>query len=297
MPKRGDSEGMSPNVMLAVGLAVCAALVIVAFVGARFLKSAPPPPPPPVAPSASQSVNTTLKYSAGYYKALLDDDAKRFKIPVPPVEVMQAPLPYFEELSAPREMKAEKDQFDTPHLHLATRVSKEWAATGDAARLRVEHLVLAITNKSERPIAYRVETHLPDTARCKRKGALAQNAIALRPGETIQRTECMWGKGMSLQLTKIEVLELPDLGYFYVSRLIPGQVLLDERPTAGHEPPAKLKPCAFVPWREIRAAAGPVGGVGWADVLDFYARHSCEEYSFFSSYRRWQGPGQLPAQP
>jgi hypothetical protein len=216
---------------------------------------------------------------------------------VPAIETLSAPLPYSDELPAPREMKAERDQLDTAHLHLTTHVSKEWAATGEAARLRVEHLVLEITNKSERPVAYRIETHVPDTGRCKRKGAIAQNAIALKPGESMQRTECMWSKGMGLGIKKVEVLELSDLGYFYVSRLIPGQVLLDERSTAGHEPPGKLKPCSFVPWREIRTAADVSGGVTWADVIDFYARHNCDEYSFFSSYRRWQSPGSLPAQP
>ena len=34
---------------------------------------------------------------------------------------------------------------------------------------------------------------------------------------------------------------------------------------------------------------------GWADVIDFYARHNCDEYSFFRGYRRWTAAGALPA--
>jgi len=30
-------------------------------------------------------------------------------------------------------------------------------------------------------------------------------------------------------------------------------------------------------------------------VIDFYARHNCDEYSFFRGYRRWTAPGSLPA--
>ena len=288
---------MSPNVMLAVGLVICGALVVVALVGMRFFKEPPPPVVAQVATPVAQTVNTALKYTIGYYKATVEDDSKRYKIPAPAVEAIAAPLAYSAELSAPHTMKVDKDQLDTPHLHLATAITKEWSTTGAAQRLRVEHVMLSITNKSTKPIAYRVETKLPDAARCKNKAALAQNAVALKPGETIERSECMWGKGMSLEVQKIEVLELTDLGYFYASRLTPSQVLLDERSTAGHTPPEKLKPCAFVPWREIRAAAAIKDGVDWADVLDFYARHNCDEYSFATTYRRWTAPGDLPVKP
>jgi hypothetical protein len=294
---RGD-DGMSPNAMLAIGLVVCGVLVVVALLGLRFFgKAEPVHTPAPVAAPVAQAVNTTVKFAPGYYKGTVEEDAKKYKIPAPSIEALAAPLAYTEELSAPRTMKPDKDQYETPHLRLATHVVKEWSTTGSAQRLRVEHLLLSITNRGARPIAYRVDTKLPNDARCKNKAALAQNAVALKPGETIERSECMWAKGMSLDLQKIEVLELTDLGYFYVSRLIPGQVLLDERAASGHVPPDKLKSCAFVPWREIHAASEHPDGVKWADVLDFYARHNCDEYTFPTSYRRWTAPGTLPVAP
>lgn len=300
--RKQRDEGMSPNVMLALGLAACGGLVVVALLATRFFsKPEQPHVVAPVAAPVAQAVNTTLKFTPGYYRATVEEDAKRYKIRPPSNEVLAAPLPYSEELSSPRTMRPGKDQIDTPHLHLAAHVSKEWSTTGTAQSLRVEHLILSITNKSDRPIAYRVETRLPDAARCKNKAALAHNAIALRPGETVQRSECMWGKNISFEVTQIQVLELTDLGYFYASRLLPAQVLLDERSTAGHVPPDKLKPCSFIPWRDIRAAADVKGGPGtaveWADVLDFYARHNCDEYTFYPTYRRWTAPATLPAQP
>jgi hypothetical protein len=300
MANRKGDDGMSPNVMLAVGLAVCGALVVVALLGMRFFGRPEQPTHPtaaPVAAPVAQTLNTTLKFTPGYYKATVEETAKKYKLAPPTIEAMAAPLAYSDELSAARTMKPDKDQLDTRHLHLVTHVSKEWSTTGSAQRLRVDHLLLSITNKSDRPIAYHVETVMPDTARCKNKAALAQNAVALKPGETIQRSECMWGKGLGLEVKKIEVLELTDLGYFYTSRLLPAQVLLGERATAGHVPPDKLKPCNFVPWREIHAASEVKGGTQWGDVLDFYARHDCDEYSYFPSYRRWTATGELPAVP
>jgi hypothetical protein len=291
---KNDEGGLSPNVTLVIGLVLCAGLVVVVLAASRF-KSAPPPPPPPVAVPAAQSINTTLKFSPGFLKAKLAEDAKRFNIPAPDPAALATPLVYADELPSPKTLKADKDQLDTPHLHISTQVSKEWSMTGAAQRMRVEHMMLSITNKSDRPVAYRVETSVPDNARCKNKGAIAQNAMALRPNETIHRSECLWAKGSTLQIKSVEVMELPDIGYFYVSRLIPTQALLDERTTTGHEPPAKLKPCAFVPWREIRTSAEQKGGVTWADLIDFYARHDCDEYTFYSSYRRWLKPGTLPS--
>jgi hypothetical protein len=296
MAKKDD--GMSPNAMLAIGLVVCGGLVVVALLGMRFFsKPEPVHTVAPVAAPVAQTVNTTLKFTPGYYKATVEEDAKKLKIAAPTIEALAAPLTYSEELSSPRAMKPDKDQVDTPHLHIVTHVDKEWSQTGSAQRLRVEHMLLSITNKSDRPVAYHVETHMNDAGRCKNKAALAQNAVALKPGETVQRTECMWGKGLSMDIRKIEVLELTDLGYFYTSRLLPQQVLLDERSAAGHLPPDKLKQCSFVPWRDIKSAAEVKGGVQWADVLDFYARHNCDEYSFYPAYRRWTAPGDLPAAP
>ncbi len=291
-----DSEGMSSNTMLGFGLVLCAVVVIVAVLGTRFLKDAPPPVKPPAAVPIERAVNTSLKYTVGYYQAVLDQDAKKLNLPVPTVAAMAAPLAYFDELPEPRSLKVEKDAVETPHLRIASRVSKEWSMTGDAQRMRVEHILLSITNKTDRPLAYRVDTWMPDSAHCKSKGTLAQNALALKPGETVQRTECLWSKGSTLEIRAVQTMELSDLGYYYVSRLIPTQALLDERYSAGHSPPDKLKPCVFVPWREIRTASEGKNGVRWSDVIDFYGRHNCDEYSFYAAYRRWTAAGHLPAQ-
>jgi hypothetical protein len=296
-PGDSDRSSVSPNTMLLIGLVVCAAVVVIALVSMRFSHGDPPPPAPTptVAPLAA-TVNTSLKFGNGYYRALVEADAQHYKIPAPSSDALAQPLVYANELAAPHVLKADRDQLDTPHLHLATHVRKEWAMSGSAARMRVEHMLLTITNKSAHTIAYRVETHLANETPCRSKGAIAQNAIALKPGETIERSECLWSPRETLEVRGVEVLELPDIGYYYVSRLLPYQALLDERSTQGHEPPNKIKTCTYVPWREIHAASETKDGVSWADVVDFYARHNCDEYSFFTTYRRWTTSGTLPAQ-
>ena len=291
------TRGMSPNAMLGVGLAVCAGIVVAAVVGAQLRKKPPPPPPVVLEAPAEPSATAGPHLSTAYYHGTVENDAKAYKIPVPTLESLEQPLPFFEELATPKKMKAERDQLDTAHLHLATHVAKEWAIAGTAQRMRIEHVMLTITNRSSHPIAYRVETTVSDPARCRNKGVLIQNAIAILPGESVERSECLYFKNGSFEVRGIEVLELPELGYYYTSRLAPVQVLMDDRTSAGHQPPLKMKTCLIVPWRDIKRASEGANGVRWADVMDFYARHNCDEYSFIPTYRRWTQPATLPAHP
>jgi hypothetical protein len=289
-------KGMSPNTLLGVGLAACAALVVIALVASRFLASEPPPPPPPPPPATATTVTGVLRYTEGYYKAELDEDAKKLGLKASPdLAAMAKPLPYFDESGAARRMKPERDTLETPHLRLTTKVSKEWAMTPGGQGFRYEHIILTITNRGDRPLAFHIATSLGKSGRCREKGHMLHNALALRAGQTESRTECLWAPGSYLTVEKIEVIELGELGYHYVSRLPPTQVLLDERTAGGHEPPKEDKTCSFVPWREVQAARSEGGG--WADVIDFYARHNCEEYSFWRGYRRWTSPGTLPSHP
>jgi hypothetical protein len=290
---------MSTNQLLGLALLGCAVVIVVAVVGTRFLTHAPPPPPPPPPPSPPEAAVTGLiRYSEGYYKASVEDAAKRWKLSPPTLGRLAEPLKYAAELQHPKQMKVEKDALDTPHLRLATHVIKEWAQTETGQRFRYEHSVLTITNKSDDHVAYRVVTEVEHPEKCASKGAIGHNAVALAPHETVERTECLWRPKSSITVKSVEVLELPlEMSYYFVSRLVPTQILLDERTAAGHEfsPGGKpIKPCAFVPWREIQVASKE-HGTSWADVIDFYARHDCDEYSFWTGYQRWRSSGKLPS--
>jgi hypothetical protein len=50
-------------------------------------------------------------------------------------------------------------------------------------------------------------------------------------------------------------------------------------------------------WREIKEGVDQKQ-FEWRDVIDFYARHNCSEYSFFKTYRyRTDSNALLPARP
>ena len=128
------------------------------------------------------------------------------------------------------------------------------------------------------------------SGRGKSQAAIPHNAVALLPGEKAERTECLYHAGMPLTVLRAETITMPALGYYYVSRLLPSQLGLDGRTSAGHFSPKESRACNFVPWHDIER-----GGAGWADVVDFYARHNCDEYSFYRDYRFRSEVGPLPA--
>jgi hypothetical protein len=92
-------------------------------------------------------------------------------------------------------------------------------------------------------------------------------------------------------------MELGALEAYYVSRLPANPTLYDQRTSAGHIPLAGMLCPQTFSWREIQEGIESKQ-IGWKDVVDFYARHNCDEYSFFKGYRyRTGGSDPLPARP
>src|SRR6185295_4388821 len=216
----------------------------------------PPAPPRPKAPSPSD-VSEALKLSATVYRATLEQDSHVYGLPPARPEEMARPFPYFDE--GPGKTAAEQrikvgGSLQTPHLKLSLVVRKE-AGSIEGQTFRADHLVLRVENLTDRELAYRVETRVADESRCNTKGEAAHNAIVLGPREVVHRTECLYRKDERIALRSVEVMEIPKLSAFYVSRLSPGLVLYSARTSAGHVPrKGTLCPQTFS-WREIRDGA------------------------------------------
>ena len=89
-------------------------------------------------------------------------------------------------------------------------------------------------------------------------------------------------------------MEIPALSYYYVSRLTPGLILYDVRAAAGHTIPKGTACPQTFSWRDVRDGAAR-GEIDWRDIIDFYARHNCDEYAFFPGYRYRTDAGAPPA--
>ena len=238
-------------------------------------------------------INSEQRFSVLYYKALIEQDAKAFGVPAPTYEDIAQPNAYFDELHEKHPLRL-KAPIETRHLHITLEVSKQTTVIRSHS-LTTDHLVLRIENRTPLYLAYRVETSIKDKSKCGLKADLPHNAIALEPEQTILRTECIYQRDAQVDVNRIEVIELPALSAYYVSRVPPNAVLYDPRTSAGHVPPrGTLCPQTFS-WRDIKEGIDKKQ-LGWRDVIDFYARHSCSEYSFFRSYRYRTDPSApLPA--
>jgi len=281
-----------------LGLAVGASGLFVIVIGTLLLYSgepAPPPPPPQAPPPPEVTMNSVLKYSQPVYLALVETDARTFKVHVPTLAELGRPNRYFDELRSRHRIKP-KGSLETAHLRLSMAVGKR-SAQLEGQSFAVDHLLLRIENKTDKYLAYRVETSVTDKHKCTSKGDLPHNALVLEPGQTIERSECLYRADEKVDIIHAEVMELGALEAYYVSRLPANPTLYDPRTSAGHIPLAGMLCPQTFSWREIQEGIESKQ-IGWKDVVDFYARHNCDEYSFFKAYRyRTGGSDPLPARP
>src|SRR5262245_48965518 len=218
-----------------LALAVGAAGVAVIGVGTSLLhlgEPGPTPEAPKPPPAPEVMMNSVLKYSQPVWQALVETDAKRYKVPVPTLDELARPNPYFEELAGRRRLKV-KQSMETAHLRLSLSVGRH-SASMDGQTYTVDHLVLKIENRTQKALAYRVETTLADRKKCEAKGDISHNAVVVQAGEAIQRTECLYRDDESIEVTRVEVMELSPLGAHYVSRVPPNPTLYDPRTSSGH---------------------------------------------------------------
>jgi hypothetical protein len=246
--------------------------------------SAPPPTPkrpePPPPPSAM--INSDMRFSVIYYKGLIEADAKSYGIQAPAYEDLQQANPYFDELQGKRHLRI-KAPIETRHLRISLEVSKQTTII-ESHSLSTDHLVMRIENLTPIFLAYRIQTTVPDKRKCVMKAELPHNAMALEPKQITLRTDCLYRKDAQIDVTGIEVIELPALSAYYVSRVPPNSTLYDPRTSAGHTPPRGVMCPQTFSWRDIKEGIDKKE-LGWRDVIDFYARHNCTEYSFFKPYR------------
>jgi hypothetical protein len=105
--------------------------------------------------------------------------------------------------------------------------------------------------------------------------------MALLPGESAEVVVCA-GSG-AVKVEDLKVLEITPIGHAYVSKVPPPTVGHDPISSRSHAPHKKVPMCSMVPSTRIGNLI-KLGKAQWRDVMDFYARHSCERFQFFAGY-------------
>jgi hypothetical protein len=121
------------------------------------------------------------------------------------------------------------------------------------------------------------------------------NAMALRPGEQAEIAVC--GGTGKIRIEHLEILELTELGYVYVSRIPPAAVGHDDVTVSAHRPLIKVRTCETLDTQTLADQIAD-GVVRWVDVVDFHSRHDCDTWGFFPEYRHRTEPfARLPVIP
>jgi hypothetical protein len=249
-----------------------AALLFAGGMYLRFGYELPLPPHPPRPSGPDLAAFRALDFTENIYRASLEKDAVELGLP-PPTDELTRLFPY-DLLEPAQRVVAGGPPLETRDLSITARVGR--VGTSDALILRIE-------NRTDVYVAYRVDTRTPiDPHACMEKAELFHNAIALPPHNVVERTECQRRGVDAVTVERVETMILPPLAFYYVSRLFPQHIGLDARATRGHRVPAGAV-CGDIPEQAIRRGMEK-GEVSWRDVIDFYARHSCQRYIFPVGY-------------
>lgn len=222
-------------------------------------------------------------------RALLETlraDAKRFDVPLE-AERFLAPFPAFRN-EGRWVLPGRRGLLLTRELRLTTEQRQLTTPLGGLGTYLAPHVVLTVENRTEHTIAFRVDTAPSGSAPCTPKAQLPQSTLVLGPREALSRTECLAKGRDKLLIQRVEVMLLPPLSYHYLVTIRPVTLGLSPRVTEGHSLPPAHRYCAGVPRQTIEQALRS-GAASWLDVVDFYARHSCDRHEFRPGYRR-QGP-------
>jgi hypothetical protein len=280
-----DSAFRASVVIAAVVLA--GAVSRISFCRGGDLPAIPPRPRPKAVPVAQ--VTATVEADPGVYAERLARDSRALRIepPVTPADISRALVFESHDQRFALTPKGKGSSAEMLGLRLSLSVA-------DIEGTPRRQMVLTIENSSDTYLAYRVVSRPSQGTRpCFEKVDLAHNAIALAPGEKIRRSECIYRSGYRLFVNKVETAVLPKLSYYYLSSLPPSALALDLLSSRGHRPGAGRTLCqVFHPAtldESLRA-----GETTWRDLVDFYARHSCQIFTFPVGYKAFSRDGERP---
>ncbi len=304
-----DPQGASPWTEGRVTLAALGVSLVVILVGLHVRFDYPltlPPKPPPPAEMNPDDALRALDQKPEAYKQYLEKDVATYhsyrytgadgqprELVVPPETQpadLQKVFPY-EQTQVPQTIGLD-ESFETATLKLSVRADTLDMRMGHEGTATFPHIILRIENKTDVPVAFNVITNTGlAIEKCMEKSDLPGDQLALPPHGFIERTECIYVKGMKVSVSGIEDIQLPAISFFYVSRLNPAHIGADKRIFGGHRVPVG-KMCTDIPEQSIHLAI-KTGQASWHDIIDFYARHNCDRYNFFNGYHAFSRPNQI----
>jgi hypothetical protein len=245
----------------------------------------PPKPAPPTMVGSTQDVMKSASATYASWRAGIERDAAKVGVSAPGDDAIARRLLYRVDEEA-RVIAPGEGSLEIAGLRLTASTEREEGRNRQAMHLTIENL-------TDSDLAYHVVSKpRPGGAACNDRLLLAHNAIVVVKGGKVTRSECIFRADMSLAIEKVETIALPPLSSAYVSRVPPAAVGADPRLSRGHRPelPAGMTVCTTVASQTVRRDIES-GDTTWRDLVDYYARHSCESYQFPEGYRAFEKDG------
>ncbi len=265
---------------IAGAVALAIALGTLRFCGGVSMP--PKPPAPHVDRAGASDMLATADATPRVYQSYLAHDAEVAGVRAPTIEMMGRRL--VSRLDESRRGIAPGDApIEIAGLRLSVLVEKE-------------DLVLVIENPSDTDLAYSIKTRPSyGNALCAQRRVRPFNAMVVAHESAEKRVECAYRDGLVLAIERVETVALNPLQSSYVSRVVPAAVGIETRLAQGHQPrlPPGVDICNLSMSQSIRSAIEN-DTIGWRDLVDFYARHRCESYSFPDGYRAFVKDAERP---
>lgn len=266
------------------GLALVALLVNLQFCGAIAM---PAKPPPPRVDRSPERVAAKLGAKADVYLQTLARDARSVGVDAPTEEERGRPLRFARD-DQRRVLRPGEPPVEVAGLRLSA-VAHQPEGSDPLLSLQVE-------NPGGVALAYQVDTTVSSNANaCFNRTTLSHNGNVVAAGGRELRSECAYRRGMELYVNRVETAELSRLAALYLGMVPPQALGGPERTGKGHKPalPPGVVPCSTTLSQRTRAGLQS-GAVQWRDLVDFYARHSCDAYQFPQGYKAFTTQGERP---
>jgi len=276
------SDGQFRTGVIAAGAVLVLGIATLRFCGSVALPPKPAPPSGSVEPGASSDqLLTRTANLPSVYRDHLAQDAQTAGVRTPSLEDMTRKLPYRVD--------------DARHVLEVGRRGTVIAGLELTVLRAGDSLALDIRNTTQSDLAYLVVSAVtPSIAGCETARPLPFNAMVLAKGEHETRVECVWRADMAIAINRVETLELSPLSAWYVNHVPPEVIGIEHRIARGHHGLTIKDPkerCVPMLGQAVRSGIES-GEIGWRDLVDFYARHRCQSYSFPLGYRAFTADGQ-----
>jgi hypothetical protein len=245
----------------------------------RELTAPPPARPERTAPPTAEDADAAKRAALETLRA----DAKQFDVPLE-AERFLSHFPAYRS-DGPWVLPGRGGLILTRELRISTELRDLTTPLGGLGTYRAPHVVLIVENRTEHHVAFRVDTTPSGSSPCTPKAMLPQSTLVLGPREALSRTECLAKGRDKLTVQRLEVMLVPPLSYHYLIKVRPGTLGIPQRIADGHSLPPGQRLCAGIPRQTIEQALRS-GAASWLDVIDFYARHSCDRQEFRAGHRR-----------